>query len=204
MKTPLAFFYNKSVHKMILKNIKRKEMEEMKMCKATRKNISLCVAAMVLTVLFAGIPAVQAQAESSTYKDEETGLIWSYELDESVSGNAIITWCEDADGNELLGEITIPDNIAGHTVTKIGNYAFYYCSGLTSIAIPSSVTEIGVGAFSGCSGLTSIAIPSSVTEIGDCAFDGCSGLTSIAIPSGVTEFLWMQWLDKYNHPKGCY
>lgn len=36
------------------------------------------------------------------------------------------------------------------------SYAFYNCSGLTSITIPFSVTRIGAYAFGGCSGLTSI------------------------------------------------
>ena len=70
---------------------------------------------------------------------------------------------------------------------KLGYYAFYGCSGLTSLTIPSCVTEIGKSAFRGCSGLTSLTIPSSVTEIGESAFSGCSGLTSITIPSSVTS-----------------
>ena len=52
----------------------------------------------------------------------------------------------------------------------IGEYAFAYCSGLTSLAIPSSVSSIGRAAFSNCSGLTSLSIPSSVTSIGEEAF----------------------------------
>ncbi|MBQ3753968.1 MAG: leucine-rich repeat protein [Prevotella sp.] len=73
------------------------------------------------------------------------------------------------------------------SVTSIGNDAFSYCSGLTSVVIPSSVTSIGEGTFFGCSGLTSIVIPSSVTSIGVSAFNGCSGLTSVVIPSSVTS-----------------
>jgi len=72
-------------------------------------------------------------------------------------------------------------------LTTIGDYTFYYCSGLTSITIPESVTSIGEGAFSGCSGLTSITIPDGVTSIGERAFSGCSGLTSITIPASVTS-----------------
>ena len=72
-------------------------------------------------------------------------------------------------------------------VTSIGKYAFYWCSGLTSIEIPAEVTSIGDSAFSGCSGLTRIEIPAGVTSIGWYAFEGCSGLTSIEIPAGVTE-----------------
>ena len=70
---------------------------------------------------------------------------------------------------------------------KLGDWAFYGCSGLTSLTIPSGVTSISEYAFYGCSGLTSLTIPSSVTSIGNYAFDGCRGLTSLTIPSGVTS-----------------
>ena len=73
-----------------------------------------------------------------------------------------------------------------YTVTSVGYKAFYKCTGLKSITIPSSVTYIGSYAFYGCSGLTSISIPSSVTSIDFYAFYGCTGLTSITIPSSVT------------------
>ena len=72
-------------------------------------------------------------------------------------------------------------------VTNIGNYAFYVCSGLTSVTIPHSVTSIGEQAFSWCSSLISVTIPNSVTSIGDYAFKCCSGFTSITIPSSVTS-----------------
>ena len=52
-------------------------------------------------------------------------------------------------------------------VTSVGYYAFFRCSGLTSIEIPNSVTSIRNDAFCGCSGLTSIEIPNSVTSIGE-------------------------------------
>ena len=66
--------------------------------------------------------------------------------------------------------MTIPDG-----VTSIGTYAFYGCTGLTSMTIPNSVTSIGNGAFRGCTGLTSLYIPPSVQTI-DSSFRECSNL----------------------------
>ena len=73
------------------------------------------------------------------------------------------------------------------SVTSIGNYAFFGCTGLTSVTIPDSVTSISWYAFSNCTGLTSITIPNSVTSIGERAFYGCTGLTNITIPDSVTS-----------------
>ena len=63
----------------------------------------------------------------------------------------------------------------------IGYCAFWGCSGLTSVTIPSSVTKIGYETFAYCRGLTSVTVPSSVTKIGDNTFSGCSGLTSVYV-----------------------
>ena len=70
-------------------------------------------------------------------------------------------------------------------MTSIGGWAFYGCTGLTSVTIGNSVTSIGSSTFSGCTRLISIQIPNSVTSIGDGAFGGCIGLTSIEIPNSV-------------------
>ncbi len=83
--------------------------------------------------------------------------------------------------------VTIPSEIDGYPVTSIGDYAFYNCSSLASIEIPSGVTSIGSSAFWGCRSLESIEIPSGVTSIGSWAFQGCRSLASIEIPSGVTS-----------------
>ena len=64
---------------------------------------------------------------------------------------------------------------------ELGSRAFYNCSGLTSLSLPSGITSIGWEAFSGCSGLTSLSFPSGITSIGGYAFSGCSGLTSIYV-----------------------
>ena len=78
--------------------------------------------------------------------------------------------------------LNIPDG-----TTKIGEYAFSNCTGLTSVEIPNSVTNIGSSAFYKCTGLTSVEIPNSVTKIGSSAFYNCTGLTSVTIGNSVTS-----------------
>ena len=89
------------------------------------------------------------------------------------------------DGATLIqgvnGDVTIPDS-----VTNIRDYAFYDCSGLTSVTIPNSVTNIGWGAFIGCSGLTSVTIGNGVTSIGSDAFSS-TALVVVHVEVGDTD-----------------
>ena len=70
---------------------------------------------------------------------------------------------------------------------SIGNYAFYYMSGMAEMTISSSVTAIGNNAFQSCYGLDSIVIPNSVISIGSYAFQNCYALASVVIPNSVTN-----------------
>ena len=124
--------------------------------------------------------------------------------------HAEITWTLSDDGtltisgtdmpdyryNDYVGETSAPwysqrdkikKVIIENSVTNIGEYAFMFCSSITSVTIPNSVTSIGEGAFQNCSGLTSVTIPNSVTSIGGFAFMYCKGLTSVTIPNSVTS-----------------
>ncbi len=68
-------------------------------------------------------------------------------------------------------------------MTSIGESAFEYCNGLTSITIPNSVTSIGNCAFYCCDKLVSLTIGNSVKSIGAQAFNnlGHPHLTSMTI-----------------------
>ena len=89
------------------------------------------------------------------------------------------------------GAVVIPESVeyegVSYAVASIGEQAFYYCYGLTSVTIGNSVTSIGDEAFHGCFNLTSVTIGNSVTSIGEFAFGFCSGLTSVTIGNSVTS-----------------
>ena len=80
--------------------------------------------------------------------------------------------------------VVIPETYEGLPVTSIRNWAFWYCTSLTSITIPDSVTSIGLGAFTGCTSLTSVTIGSGVTSIGDTAFVSCLSLERLTVAPG--------------------
>lgn len=81
-------------------------------------------------------------------------------------------------------EVTIEGN--SYVVTEICEKAFYSCSTLRSIKLPSSLVEIGAEAFNICYNLKSIAIPSKITILQDYLFHCCTALESVIIPESVT------------------
>ena len=132
------------------------------------KKLGLFIATAVMLVLFAF--SVSAAEEGYCTYEVENGEATITDVDTSISG-----------------EVTIPSELGGYSVTSIGSRAFYECSSLTSITIPDSVTSIGEYAFRDCTSLASITIPDSVTSIGNGAFRGCIGFTNIIIPDSVTS-----------------
>ena len=108
------------------------------------------------------------------------------------------------------GDYYYKDNKDNHYYTSndvIGSYAFYSCSGLTSLTLPAGITSIGDRAFQDCSRLTSLTLPAGITSIGWYAFRGCSGLTSLTLPTGITSigyctFWGCSGLTSLNLPAG--
>lgn len=140
---------------------------------------------LLLSIL--SLAGIKAQA----YDCQVNGIY--YDLDASAK-TASVTCLDYSSGNNqsaYTGSVTIPSSITyngtSYSVTSIGEYAFAYCSYLTSVTIGNSVTSIGDNAFRDCRSLTSVTIPNSVKSIGEYAFVFCSGLTSMTIPNSVTS-----------------
>jgi hypothetical protein len=93
------------------------------------------------------------------------------------------------------GNIVIPSSVTynskTYSVTGIGYYAFWNCSDITAITIPSSVEYVVNNAFSGCSGLTTISYnATNCTDMGNSSgapFNGCTSVTTLSIGANVTS-----------------
>ena len=96
--------------------------------------------------------------------------------DETILGRAVFCYCN------YIQEITFEGNITD--ILEGG--AFWKCTNLEHVAMPSSVTNIGGSTFYQCSALKDFAMPDSVVTIGESAFYGCSALKSLTISEGVT------------------
>ena len=106
-------------------------------------------------------------------------------------------WCETSFASEtanplyyagklyLKGEeaqnLTISDD-----TEKVCKYAFYGCTGLSSVSIPKSVKSIEDAAFYGCTCLSVVNMEEELESIGKEAFLGCERLQSVTIPKSVT------------------
>ena len=131
------------------------------------KKILSVVIAFVLS--FSAVPLCELNVSAAT-----SGY-YTYTVS---NGKATITKCDET----ISGNVTIPSTLGGYSVTKIGDYAFPYCTSLASVTIPDSVISIGEYAFCGCSSLTSITIPDNVTSIGKGTFYNCNSLKKITLP----------------------
>ena len=145
---------------------------------------------VLLLLLLAGTFSLAFPQESGTCGEN---VVWTYsdgtltiKPAEGTSGGAIKSYTY-TEGDRPWDELDISKVIIEKGVTSIGPYAFYRCSGLTSLTIGESVTIIWECAFGYCSGLTSLTIGKSVTTIWSNAFRYCSGLTSLTIPESVTS-----------------
>ncbi|MCQ2302514.1 MAG: leucine-rich repeat protein [Bacteroidales bacterium] len=117
------------------------------------------------------------------------------------------------------GDLIIPETFTNGNVTwtivSIGDHAFDYCTGLTSIEIPNTVTTIGEQAFYHCENATDIKlseslttvgyfafghctqwtgtlnIPASMVSVGSCAFDVCTKLSGLSLPNKNIEYSYL-------------
>ena len=149
------------------------------------KKLSLSI---MLTVLMSMV-----EVKAFAHDFEVDGVY--YVITSSTNKTVEVSYCGrtySSYSNEYSGSVFIPDVVTHsgttYSVTSIGEYAFYDCSGLTSVYISNNVTEIGYGAFYGCKSLVSFTVPTNVTEIYPGTFSGCSSLKVFTLNSKLRYF----------------
>ena len=132
-----------------------------------KKSVSILL--MLLAILLVPILAWATQADAS----------FKFSLD--ASGDAVITGYV---GSAI--DVTIPETLAGHRVTAIGEAAFMNKDTLTGISLPDGILSIDRSAFKNCRSAVSINIPITVRKIGANAFENCFSLVGATVPEGIT------------------
>ena len=141
-------------------------------------------------VVLAAIMLLRMQGSAQVVSDTTGTLTWSLNLND----NTLVIGGSGAMPNYNYSNYLPPwtpyrDTIfavaIGDSITNIGDYAFYYCSRLTSATIPNSVSTVGGYAFFYCTDLASVSIPNSVTGLGSWVFAFCSSLTAVTVPASV-------------------
>lgn len=132
------------------------------------------------------LSASKENAESNAPVSKDPAADYTYEEDDGMI--TILSY----KGSEKAP--TVPSEIGGCPVTKIGENAFSDTD-VVSVVLPDTLTEIDWFAFANCSSLRSVTAGSSVTTVGYGAFDGCPSSLTLICPSS-------SYLAKYGKSFG--
>ena len=107
-----------------------------------------------------------------------SGKTWDF-IDEDWNANA--PWY-DASLRLRIKKVVVEKGI-----TYVGTCAFYDCSEMTSVSLPTTLETMGASVFMDCTSLTSVTIPDGVTFISGDFFRGCTSLKSVTLPDSLRE-----------------
>ena len=77
--------------------------------------------------------------------------------------------------------------VVGEGMTVLASAAFYNCTALTQVTLPSTLETIGNDAFAGCAALQTLTLPGGLKSIGSRAFQGCTALQVVEFPNSLTS-----------------
>jgi len=87
-----------------------------------------------------------------------------------------------------LGKTILKTIIFPSSLTSIGQYAFYGCSGLAGvITIPNTVTSIETYTFYNCTAVTDFKLSTSLVNLGDFALMYCNSVSTFNLPASLTN-----------------
>lgn len=160
--------------------------------------MKLKLVSMILVICVAAQPAagmsgtvkvhaaqVQADGNQAVRSDSETKVQGDFAYRELSDGTIEI-----AHYNGTDAALTIPAEIDGRKVSRIGDSAFAECESIKSVEVPDGVVSLMDYAFALCKNLQNITLPESVTYIGEQAFLSCGRLETVKIPDNVGNIGW--------------
>ena len=115
---------------------------------------------------------------------------------------------------KYTGDVVIPAAVtySGKTypVKRIGQWAFWECTGLKTIVLPEGLEAIDNSSFYGCTQLKAVTFPSTLRSLNGVAFsnergafENCTGLKSVYFPATmITDELWTANIGWASF-KGC-
>ena len=107
-----------------------------------------------------------------------SGKTWDF-IDEDWNANA--PWYD------VSLRLRIKKVVVEKGITYVGTWAFYDCSEMTSVSLPTTLETMGASVFMDCTSLTSVTIPDGVTFISGDFFRGCTSLKSVTLPDSLRE-----------------
>ena len=130
----------------------------------------------------------------------------TYNVEAFARAEVMISSDEDNNAENSIIERTISGEYVNNEVTSIGNYAFAYCSSLTTVSFPQ-VSLISDHAFYSCSNLKTVSFPQ-VSSISGYAFYSCSSLTTVDFPQAScisnSAFAYCKNLTTVSFPQANY
>ena len=154
-----------------------------------------------LLAIALGLWGLNANAQSATTvvdsgncgpTDNETAVTWKLTSDSIliISGTGAMKDYTSSSNSRppwYDNRMKIKTAVVEEGITRLGNHAFYYCTNMTSINLPSTLKTIGTHAFYNCNKLTSLSLPEGLTSIATMAFYSTASLNSIHIPASLTN-----------------
>ena len=119
------------------------------------------------------------EATITGYTGTETTVVIPTEL----GGYPVVAIGDDA----FMRNYNIVEVVMQDGIRLIDGRAFYGCSSLAKVTLPSTLTEIGWYAFMECA-FTEVVLPEGLPSIGNGAFQKCKKLTKVTVPSTLTYF----------------
>ncbi len=124
------------------------------------------------------ISEIPSSSEASSSEEEEDYSSEDFEF--AKWGDGLIL----KKVKKVKAEMEVPSTFKGLPVVEIYQNAFLEKTSLQTIVIPEGVTRIGKKAFYGCTNLTEITLPSTLREIGELSFAVLPYLENLNLPEG--------------------